>query len=206
MELGNIIFGNSRGSFHVDRNLQDGFYNHLESMGFDGYGNNPSKDDWVFENDIFRMQPYYWGDCSCDYEFLEEKFHKENTHDESCYFFRLKAEQIATGIHWTSDSLMDYNEKQKIKDSIYKDLTKEYNLPMQGCAVHCTCYKDADSEKWYSENHHKDGCFIDTPNFTFKPTGFTLNWYKYPLRDSYSSSELTKELMDEMMYICRGSL
>ena len=38
MELGNMLFGNSRGDFPVDRGLQDLFTDALERAGFDGYG------------------------------------------------------------------------------------------------------------------------------------------------------------------------
>jgi hypothetical protein len=44
------------------------------------------------------------------------------------------------------------------------------------------------------------------PNFLFKPTGFTLDWYKYPLRNSYSSEPLTEELIDEMFAECERSM
>lgn len=32
-------------------------------------------------------------------------------------------------------------------------------------------------------------CNCEKPNFLYKPTGFELSWYKYPLRDSYASEE-----------------
>lgn len=38
MEIGNRLFGNSRGDFAVDRGLQDLFIDALERAGFDGYG------------------------------------------------------------------------------------------------------------------------------------------------------------------------
>lgn len=44
------------------------------------------------------------------------------------------------------------------------------------------------------------------PNFVFKPTGFTIDWYKYPLRDSYSNKEITFEELKEILRICKESV
>lgn len=63
MEIGNLLFGNSRGTYPVDRDTyQDAFCNFLERNGFDGYGHKEGSDDDVFENDTFVIRPYYWGD------------------------------------------------------------------------------------------------------------------------------------------------
>ena len=29
------------------------------------------------------------------------------------------------------------------------------------------------------------------PNFVFKPTGYQLKWYKYPLRDAYANKDIS---------------
>lgn len=77
MELGNMVFGNSRGKHLVNRDWQNTFCEYLSDMGFDGYGvadseelngflvevksaiNEPAE---KFENDVFVIMPYYWGD------------------------------------------------------------------------------------------------------------------------------------------------
>lgn len=61
MELGNLIFGNSRGEFKVPRDeYQDLFQEFLERNGFDGYGHYKNKE--YFENKTFIIRPYYWGE------------------------------------------------------------------------------------------------------------------------------------------------
>lgn len=65
MELGNILFGNSRGSFHVDRSWEEKFYELMTAAGLDSYGY--AREDLAterggFENDVFHIEPYYWGD------------------------------------------------------------------------------------------------------------------------------------------------
>ncbi len=207
MELGNAVFGNSRGTVPVDRNLQEPFYNYLESMGFDGYGNKLDNDEWVFENEVFRVQPYYWGDCQCGFEARADAWWEKNNHDSGCYSSELERLEKSAGVHWREqDENLSFDERRKIKEGIYQSLTKKHNKPMQGCAVHCTCYVEGDADDWFNSNSHSNTCLVATPNFTFKPTGFTLSWYKYPLRDSYSSDELTLDKIKKMMTACILSL
>ena len=44
------------------------------------------------------------------------------------------------------------------------------------------------------------------PNFVFKPTGLKIDWYKYPLRDSYSNEEITFEELKEILKKCKESV
>lgn len=73
MELGNLLFGNSRGEFPIDRQAyQDIFNLWLHDHGFDGYGYPETDiraakckkdgDSSYFENDMFIIRPYYWGE------------------------------------------------------------------------------------------------------------------------------------------------
>ena len=64
MELGNILFGNSRGKYQVEprEDYQNVFCQFLSDNGFDGYGVYKHNNEWGFENDIFIIRPYYWGD------------------------------------------------------------------------------------------------------------------------------------------------
>ncbi len=65
MELGNMIFGNSRGEYEVDRGWQDIFITLLDELKMDYHGEE-------YENDTFAVFPYYWGDCECP-EDIEHK-------------------------------------------------------------------------------------------------------------------------------------
>ena len=129
MEMGNYVFGNSRGEYEVNRNWQEAFCNFLRECGFEGYGfveherlapfkvtiQGTEEEDGAtqFENDIFVVLPYYWGD----------------------------------------------------DDEIKK-----------------------------------------RPNFVYKPTGFEMNWYKYPLRDSYMNQPISFGELEEMMEHCFQSV
>ena len=43
-------------------------------------------------------------------------------------------------------------------------------------------------------------------NLLFKPTGFRLNWYKYAMRDAYTSMEVTPEMFGSLSQTCIESL
>lgn len=77
MELGNFIFGNSRGEHHVDRGYQDTFVEEvLYALGFSGYGipedeelvaknGFTRQENGVYTNGVFSIFSYWWGDCTC---------------------------------------------------------------------------------------------------------------------------------------------
>ncbi|MFS0643788.1 hypothetical protein [Siminovitchia sp. 179-K 8D1 HS] len=105
MELGNLIFGNSRGKYLVDRDWQDAFYSALYDMRFNGYGM-PELDESeyngkfvelkskygntkYFENDTFIIMPYYWGDDD-DFCELPNFIHKSSGYELSWYKYALR--------------------------------------------------------------------------------------------------------------------
>lgn len=120
MEIGNIIFGNSRGEYHLPRGKwQDKFWELVEAYNpGDGYGYAPKgspfeTDRGGYENDTFLVNPYYWGD---DEEIEEE------------------------------------------------------------------------------------------PNFVYKPTGYEIQWYKWPLRDAWANRKITYEEFAVMIDDCKESV
>ena len=66
MELGNALFGHSRGEYKVNRGLRDSFNGVLNATNSDGYGETSDEehknDRSGYENDTFCIKPYYWGD------------------------------------------------------------------------------------------------------------------------------------------------
>ena len=63
MELGNLIFGHSRGEFEIERGK--GFEEEIDRL-FDSFPENKGKPSYLcnyyFENDVFSTSSYYWGD------------------------------------------------------------------------------------------------------------------------------------------------
>lgn len=92
-ELGQASFGCSWNEYPVDKEigclLSDLSQLLADSINFDSiYGTE-------YENKIFSMFPYYWGDCTCGLEEKESNWIINNPHgkncplsnkDESCYF------------------------------------------------------------------------------------------------------------------------
>lgn len=190
MELGNAIFGHSRGNYEVDREkYQYIFHEYLEAMGFDTYGHHEKAGgDGRFDNGIFSVFPYYWGDCTCGYDKLEEEWSKQNQHDPTCY-------QIE--YHKLPDDDPD--------DKHLKALLEKWKLPMAGCAIHCTCTHEKRWIAWREKHDHTSECPFTWVNFHYKPTNLIIEWYKYPLRDSYSNRPFTtKELVDILEH-CKQS-
>lgn len=129
--------------------------------------------------DVFLMRAYYWGDCECGWDDIDY----EGTHDAECYYTELNRLMVAAGVHeWSFGNGTDWEDLQKIKDGIYRQMTEKYGLPMQGCAVHCTCTRAKRFEDWCEANKrgpagHAIDCPVYVPNF--KCGNFEVRWYKY---------------------------
>ena len=211
MELGNFIFGNSRGEYPIERGV--GFEEELIKL-FGAYASDRDN-SWreygiEFENDVFSVFPYYWGDCTCGFDDTEDLVKHIN-----CYQNEVREEKLKNG--WFEDKYgwlereRSYEENKKIEDGIYKKLCKKYNLPFPGgCAVHCTCDYDKRYEEWLKQigypDGHKEDCLLVKPNFHYKPTDLRIKWYKYPLRDSYSDKPITLEEFREVIDNCIKSI
>lgn len=78
MELGNTLFGISRGEYVLpnDEFYLTNFLWLVEECGGDDYGVN-------YENSTFAINRYYWGDCTCS----ADDAHAEE-HDDECPIIR----------------------------------------------------------------------------------------------------------------------
>ncbi len=126
-----------------------------------GYGAN-------YENDVFEMRSYYWGDCDCGADERNEKFWSEHAHAPDCYQTELRKREKEAGV-----------ERYSIQDKIYKAMCREYGQSEYGCAVHCTCGLDKIAEAYFEENGHRPTCACVLPNYRHKASGFEVRWYKY---------------------------
>ncbi len=221
MELGNYFFGNSRGEYPVPRDA--GYEKELERL-FDAC--TPDREDeWgyrrieEFENDVFSVFPYYWGDCTCGYADKEYEWVEANKHRPDCYQSelerRLADDEEKHKVHSEmlmasgDDEVTEWEVTREFKRRVMKQLCDEMGIEWNdgyGCWAHCTCdYKD----KWRAfcaNNHHTPDCLLVRPNFHYKPTNYQLRWYKYPLRDSYANQKLTLSQFRKMIDHCIQSL
>jgi len=237
MELGNMIFGNSRGSYHIERDA--GYEEQLERL-FDAYASDRDN-SWreygvEFENEVFAVFPYYWGDCTCGFDEMDMAWWKAHLHGSECYQtalrkgraanrklvglpvekgwfdgFDIEAETPEPGVKILTfapkeDEREAHEKSRQLDDELYEKLCAEYGLPAHGCAIHCTCGVDNEYDKWREAHDHDPQCPLVKSNFLHKPTGFSISWYKYPLRDSYMSEQLTVRQFAAIVDKCVESL
>jgi len=253
MELDNMMFGNSRGEFQIDRGA--GWEEELIRL-FECYA--PSRDrSWreygeEFENEVFSVFPYYWGECTCGYEERwggkETKWWKNNPHADTCYQTELRTrmseydktsgyEEISASAFGEDRSLMGgfdvettangplvsmigtprkdeamqnwriaHTARGKFEAALYRELCGKYKVSDWGCAVHCTCGRDAEFSDFAATDAHDSKCPIVRDNFLYKLTGFSIQWYKYPLRDAYKNQDLSLDQFREIIDVCIASL
>jgi len=208
MELGNMMFGNSKGNYPMKRGRwQDRFYMFLEDASIDTFSI-PE-----FENDIFKLFPYYWGECTCGFEEKDDNWAETHDHDENCYQKIVDKELIERGWYIGSGGFLEHPKEINWVDAntteeiIRKKYCKQLGLPYpDGSWVHCTCNYDKDYEVWRQTNNHQKNCPVIQPNFLYKPTGFEIRWYKYPLRDSYMNQNVSYDEYKKILKHCVESV
>ena len=202
MELGNLLFGNSRGNFqfpnrdivnseewtNLMHNLLQVYDYHcsIDKQYFQNYENNADIEErthskiqpnkyggFTLEKNgqiIFELFPYYWGDCSCGSEELNEKIEDE------------LIKEI-----FTDEEYKKYISSNKINKKLKEKVDKFHKL----------C-----DQKMIS---HKEDCLLLKHNFVYYPNTekeFWIDWYKYPFRDSYMNQNLSEEQILEIFRDC----
>lgn len=208
MELGNLLFGNSFGEYKIPRRsvFEDEFFKLFETCepGYNGYHG------IYYENDTFFTMPYYWGNCTCGFDGIDNGHEKVNNleHKDSCYNRK----------YWKIyDDYLFSNQEERLKE--LKILYKEYGWNTEGkdwwngCAIRCSCdYNeriDKISDEYtelFGSDWHTDECLLVKPNFLYKKNGLEVRWYKYPLRDSYSNIKLNLKYLMEVIDDCINSV
>lgn len=211
MELGQAFFGNPvAGRYEItDRSrFQEAFCRLL----LDEIDSNHGGYGMEFENDVFAVRPYYWGDCTCGYEQAEAKWDESNHHSPDCYQSRLAAALIFMGWEccngWSfKPSKMSYDKADKIERQMRERLCAELGLSYpEGSLAHCTCEKQKNWLEWRSKNDHSADCLTVLPNFHYKPTDYRLSWYKYPMRSAYANQDLSYKEFRGILVKCAESL
>lgn len=164
--------------------------------GMDGYGQD-------FENEVFVMFPYYWGDCSCGYEQREAEWSALNDHRAECYQERVDAEIAASGAKKDKYDMWP----REAEDAARKKLCKELGLSYpDGCAVHCTCDYETRWRLFAHENKHAESCPIVRPNFLHKKSGLAVHWYKYIGRGMTANIEISRREWRSILAECIASV
>lgn len=156
----------------------DGFFG-----GPFGYGVN-------FENDVFEMHPDWQGDCTCG---AKEPIHSPECLAETRAYRRQQerfvyppktkeqidakiSENLAHGMNRFAAMMEAY--AHEVNWAVDAKLRKEYE------AIHpfpiCVC----PAANWVAREEHDSTCRVLQNCFRHKPSGLTVQWYKYIGRDN----------------------
>lgn len=130
-----------------------------------------------YENDVFEMHPFWWGDCECGWEAREAEEERSRPHKSDCYQEDL-LRRGAFNYEWDFNPNFPSNKEFESWGGCNK-LAEVWGLPRMGSFIHCTCGRDEVMQKWVADNPHPLECPAVRPNFRFKPTGAEVRWYKY---------------------------
>jgi hypothetical protein len=125
--------------------------------------------------------------------------------------FNIESEPLKLEGHTVGEVMMMTPKKQdrtlyelhgQFEDQLMDELCAKFKLDRKhGAAVHCTCGYTGKYQEWVAQDDHSSECSLIKPNFLHNPTGFSIQWYKYPLRDAYMSEKITlvqfRKIIDE---------
>lgn len=214
VELGQMLFGNSTGSFQCPDFVEALFASIFDEIERAYW--NKNQEEWDRFSKPFPLidvRPYYWGDCTCGW--ADMSF--DEPHEPTCYQ-SLVDKELAEQYKFKADEdgyleaprKMSYKKADAIKDAVRKKYCKQFDLSFPaGSAVHCTCVHDKHAEEWFDKNKkgefgHADNCEVQLPNFAYK--GVELRWYKHFGRSmsvnvSMSEKEWRKWYDDCIQYV-----
>lgn len=208
MEIGNLLFGNSRGEYPVDCSLEDDLNRLFKAYDSDAYCSK-------YENSVFKVTPYYWGDCTCGFDDIDSTWDGEHTPE--CFQTELENEKLKNGWVKTTDGfLTSPKDLYKKELDLVKPLFEKRGWDTKcknwwgGFILKCDCDYHLRYDKWLTEKgfpyQHREDCLLLQPNFLYKPTGLIIDWYKYPLRDSYSNQKIDPAKFTEIINHCIESI
>lgn len=99
---------------------------------------------WGFEwnNNVFAIYPYWWGDCTCHFNKLESLFLSRHPHNPGCYF-QLKRQYMV------ESEMLSYCDCH-VADEYYDWLEKSGAEHSESCRLVCPNFRCGDiSIRWY---------------------------------------------------------
>lgn len=205
MEMGNMLFGNSRGPVEMPyRELvdSDAWTELMKVLQIDDYHcimgkyyNGKKRDNGLEEtetggyrcvdkdgNCLFEIFPYWWNGCTCDADAFNE--------DLDC---ELNQKYDITLDDWDlyfNFEIMDEDPTDEQKEN-YQKILEKIRLKNEELESRC--------------KEHDPGCYLLKHNFVYRPgteDEFWIDWYKYPFRDSYMSKEMEEEDIKHIFEQC----
>ena len=131
-----------------------------------------------YDNAVFSMFPFYWGECECGFEDRSTAFWETNPHASECFSPAYDAE--AARLRTARPPLSFNDEHDRL---IEWAKAHGYAKAPYGMAVHCDCGAAEKGRVWHKANDHDPACGVARPNFLHKRTGLRIDWYKWIGRD-----------------------
>ena len=103
--------------------------------------------------------------------------------------------QIERGVGFEEELERLFNSYDPKRDNSWREYGSDFEN--ETFMVHRYCWCEEDDCPW---------CNAEKPNFLYKPLGFEIMWYKYPLRDSYSNAKISLNKFRKIIDDCIGSL
>lgn len=180
MELGNMIFGHSRGEWSVPREKE--YENPICALWdevVDRFGKDVLYGDG-FSNGVFEIRAYYWGDCNCGFEERwgpkDEKWCAEHEHADSCYQTELHARLLAYDVQ-SGYAELDARTFGYAQPSLLSGFDVEFEHAAPGVAAMVMRSRQDDAMKEWrkaSDARHKfEGALYDE---LCKKHGVDRNW------------------------------
>ena len=223
VELGNAIFGNSRGKCRVPRTKKWLFQ--LRRLVYELEEDGNLRFIPEFENDTFWLFPYYWGECTCGWGYIDDghKTLKNQDHRYDCfqselrkmekYYERQFGFKFDLPENWKGRNVKKEFKRKRIELLDKHDIDYKEEEPFCGIYMKCNCdFYDRRKEilEEYAEKFGNEGhefkCKVRKPNFYYKPNNFQIQWYKYPFRDSYMNKKITVKEFSKIINKCIDSL
>lgn len=231
IELGNLLYGNSRGEYQVPRDWQDEFVDFLVKNGFDSRGYIVDAELTSFAEEETCIDKIYMKSVLPAHYVREHGTFIKEVEEVKCY----EVDGVEFGI------VKDFTDEFKRREDTYYDLMAEQFEQIAGYDF------DDDTFEAYLKEHESDrpiptprdyielvyessesksshaifnnGTFIvrpyywgdsesiaQLPNFVHIPSGLEISWYKYPLRNSYCNKDISFKNVEEILADCAESL
>jgi len=125
MEIGNLLFGNSRGTYEVPREeFEKVLIPFMEDLGVgsEGYDKEPDETYATFDNELFTIRPYYWGDDE-EIEELSNFIYKPTDFQMQWYKYPLRDAYMNQNINIEQFK----NTIEECRKSVFKEVVKNEN-------------------------------------------------------------------------------
>lgn len=168
-----------------------------------------------FQNNVFEMRPYYWGDCDCGWEAKLSEFREFSStveHKPDCFMNRWAQWNKTWREQHQSPSEKRHRRKAMAAEQKANEEFCRANGKLDGtagCAVHCDCGHDEILNTWCKANKlgsegHALTCATVLSNFRYQ--NIEIRWYKYIGRGMTINCEVTRKELIAMFRACFASV